>query len=68
MVLIAVPYHLDQRLERFDLGVPVDLEVTADLSESTGSWQRMAVLCQRVADAVAAAVCPPVVVSGDCMT
>ena len=30
MLLLAVPYHLDQRLEPFDLGVPADRKVTAD--------------------------------------
>src|SRR5215211_6789480 len=31
MVLLTVPYHLDERLDPFDLGVPADRELTADL-------------------------------------
>lgn len=66
--MIAVPYHLDQRLERFDLGVAPDVEVTAPLLPSAGPWQRMAMLYEQVAEVVAQATRPPVIVSGDCTT
>lgn len=70
-----MPYHLDERLPALEVGgVPVDREVTAPLPEG-GPWQRMAVLYERVAEAVAAELSAgdgaaplPVVVSGDCTT
>ncbi len=64
---ITVPYHLDERLEAFDTGLPVDLQVTADLPAAT-AWERMAILYDHVARAVAAQAAPLVVVSGDCTT
>ena len=67
-MLIAVPYHLGQRLESFDLGVAPDVEVTAVLPATVGPWQRMSVLYEQVAEAVAQATTPPVIVSGDCTT
>ncbi len=66
--MIAVPYHLDQRLERFDLGFVPDVEVTAPLPAAAGPWQRMAALYEQVAEAVAQATTRPVIVSGDCTT
>ena len=65
MWLVRVPYHLDQRLDPFDLGVPADQEVTADLPPGD-PWARMAVLYEQVAAAVGARVA--VVASGDCTT
>ena len=54
MATITVPYHLDERLEAFDTGLPVGHEVTATLPEAD-PWTRMAVLYDHVARAVAAA-------------
>jgi arginase len=65
MLLMAVPYHLDERLDPFDLGVPADREVTADLPAGD-PWTRMAALYEQVADAVGAG--GAVVASGDCTT
>jgi hypothetical protein len=48
---MAVPYHLDERLEGFTVGERVDREVTAELPDA-GPWQRMAVLYEQVAQAV----------------
>ena len=70
MTIIAVPYHLDERLPSFPLGVPVVREVTVELPAG-GAWERMAVLYERVAQAVHEAMgrgATPVVVSGDCTT
>ncbi len=64
---LAVPYHLDERLPGLTTGGPVDAELTADLPAGA-PWQRMAVLYERVASAVAAAPGRPLVVSGDCTT
>lgn len=62
-----MPYHLDERLDVFDLGLPVDHEVTARLPAGT-PWERMAVLYEQVARTVAAQDSPSVVISGDCTT
>lgn len=67
MAFTTVPYHLDERIEEFALGVPVEREITADLPPD-GPWQRMAVLYEQVAQAVASWRKPGVVVSGDCTT
>lgn len=67
MEILAVPYHLDERLEGFTVGERVDREVTAELP-SAGPWQRMAVLYEQVAQAIAAYAEPVLVVSGDCTT
>jgi arginase len=70
VTIIAVPYHLDERLPSFPLGVPVAQEVTVQLP-AVGAWGRMAVLYERVAQAVHDAMirsATPVVVSGDCTT
>ena len=73
-MIVAVPYHLDEALEEFDTGVPVDRVVRADLP-SGSPWHRMSVLYEQVAGVVAdvtatrsAGAAPPVVVSGDCTT
>ena len=67
MPTIAVPYHLDERLEAFEAGLPVDIEITVDLAD-TGSWNRMAKLYELVAQVVAAQAVPPLVIAGDCTT
>ncbi len=67
MSILAVPYHLDERLDGFETGLPADRQVTAALP-ATGPWQRMAVLYEQVADAVAEQPDRPVVISGDCTT
>lgn len=67
MGIIAVPYHLDERLEAFNAGRPIDREITAELP-SAGLWQRMAVLYEQVAEAVAGQSELACVVSGDCTT
>lgn len=67
MEILAVPYHLDERLEGFTVGDWVDREVTAELP-SAGPWQRMAVLYEQVAQAISAYAEPALVVSGDCTT
>jgi arginase len=65
MRLLSVPFHLDERLEPFDLGVPSDQEVTAVMPPGD-PWTRMAALYEQVATAVGAG--PAVVASGDCTT
>lgn len=66
MPIIAVPYHLDERLTGFAAGVPVDREVTVSLPPGD-PWTRMAALYERVAAAVGDTTCP-LVISGDCTT
>jgi arginase len=66
MLLLSVPYHLDERLDPFDLGVPADAEVTAADLPAGDPWHRMAVLYEQVAAAVGDR--PAVVASGDCTT
>ncbi|WP_299960257.1 arginase family protein [uncultured Modestobacter sp.] len=65
MRLLSVPHHLDERLDPFDLGVPADAFVTADLPPGD-LWARMAVLYEQVAGAIGAE--RVVVASGDCTT
>jgi arginase len=70
MTVIAVPFHLDEHLP--DLGLPLaaDRRIEPVLPAGTG-WERMAVLYEQVAGAVAADVGAgrvPVVLSGDCTT
>lgn len=43
MATIAIPSHLDKRLDVFDLGLPVDREVIARPPAGL-RWERMAVL------------------------
>lgn len=66
-MVISVPYHLDERIDDFDPGVPVDWEISAELPAG-GRWERMAALYEKVACAVAEQSMPPVVLSGDCTT
>ncbi|PZS30199.1 MAG: arginase [Pseudonocardiales bacterium] len=66
-MIVAVPYHLDDRLPGLDLGMLADHEVIVDLRTGT-AWQRMAVLYEQVARVVAGATSPPLIVSGDCTT
>lgn len=67
MATVAVPYHLDERLDGFDVGMVFDHEVTVDLPPG-GPWQRMAVLYEQVAQLVSGLESPIVVISGDCTT
>ncbi len=67
MVTVAVPYHLDERLTVFDLGVPIDREVTMDLPAGD-TWQRLAALYEQVARVVSNQDSALVVISGDCTT
>ena len=62
-----MPYHLDERLADFTVGVPVDHEVVVDLPEA-GPWARMAALYEQVAAVVSEQAEPPLVFSGDCTT
>ncbi|HEY0999154.1 MAG TPA: arginase family protein, partial [Streptosporangiaceae bacterium] len=70
MTVIAVPYHLDEYLPDLDLPCQPDEVVTARFPPGD-PWERLAVLYEEVARAVAADAgfggCP-VVMSGDCNT
>lgn len=70
MTIISVPYHLDEYLPDLDLPLEPDGVVTAHFPPG-GTWERLAVLYDAVARAVAADAgfggCP-VVMSGDCNT
>jgi hypothetical protein len=59
-MVISVPYHLDERIDAFDPGVPVDQEIVVELP-SARPWERMAALYEQVACAVAGQSAPPVV-------
>jgi arginase len=65
MRLLRVPFHLDEHLAEFDLGVPADADVTGDLPPGD-PWTRMAALYEQVATAVGNGAV--VVASGDCTT
>ena len=73
MSLLTVPYHVGQRLVPFELGVPADRELVAELPPGT-PWTRMVALYAYVRDAVAGELAstvgagPVVVASGDCTT
>jgi len=68
MVTVAVPYHLDERLVAFDVGVPVDREVMVELPAGD-AWHRMSALYEQVAQVVAGSPDQvPIVISGDCTT
>lgn len=70
VTVIAVPFHLDEHLPDLELPLSADRTIAPDLPPGT-PWQRMAVLYEEVAEAVAAearAGRVPVVVSGDCTT
>jgi arginase len=64
---VAVPYHLDQFIPGFDVGVPIDTEIRVDLPDS-GTWHRMGILYDHVAQVVSGHDLPVLVVSGDCTT
>jgi arginase len=68
MTIIGVPYHLDEYLPDLDLPLEPDEIITARFP-SGGAWERLAVLYDAVARAVAADAgfggCP-VVLTGDC--
>ncbi len=66
MLSISVPYHLDERVDGFAPG-PVDVTVLEELPAG-GPWDRMAVLYGAVADTVAEAGGPVLVLSSDCTT
>ena len=70
MTVIAVPYHLDEYLPDLDLPCEPDEVVTAQFPPGD-PWERLAVLYEEVAGAVASDAgfggCP-VVMSGDCNT
>nr|BFE64293.1 hypothetical protein GCM10020063_088190 [Dactylosporangium thailandense] len=65
--MILVPYHLDERLAGLEADLPAALDtvVTAELPDGD-IWTRLAALYERVADEVARAERPPIVLSGDC--
>jgi arginase len=67
MEIIGVPYHQDQLIPDFDVGVPVDHEVTVDLPDGD-AWRRMGVLYNEVARVVSEQAVPLLVVSGACLT
>lgn len=65
MTVLSVPFHLDERLADAPPVAP-DAVIAPDLPPGP-PWERMALLYERVADAVVAAE-RPVVFSGDCTT
>jgi len=66
--VIVVPYHQDELLPAGSLPVPGDGHRTVSPSLPDGDvWHRLTSLYDAVADEVAAAGTPPVVVSGDCL-
>jgi arginase len=67
MQTIGVPYHQDELIPGFDIGVPVDHEVMVDLPEAD-AWRRMGVLYEEVARVVSTHALPLLVVSGACLT
>ncbi|HYH29396.1 MAG TPA: arginase family protein [Pseudonocardia sp.] len=70
MTLIAVPFHLDEHLPELELPLPAARTIAPALPPGT-PWERMSVLHEEVATAIAAeagAGRVPVVLSGDCTT
>ncbi len=71
MTIVAVPYHIDELLNPFEVGVITDREVVVDLPTGT-AWDRMAAIYERVAQLVAHSLAEggqrPIVISGDCTT
>ena len=70
MIVLQVPYHLDEYLPALDLVLRAERVITADLP-SGDTWARLATIYRLVADAVGSATSDgtrPVVVSGDCLT
>src|SRR5829696_5593416 len=75
MARILVPYHIDERLDDFDIPLGSDLSVTVNDADGVGRfdgpWATMAALYEQVAKLVAADVdrgARPIVISGDCTT
>lgn len=70
MIVLQVPYYLDEHLPDLDLALRAEKVITADLP-SGDTWARLAAIYRLVADAVDSAasdgICPAVV-SGDCLT
>lgn len=66
MTTLAVPFHLDERLELFESPLPVRRTISPALPEGS-AWERMAALYEEVAAAVSDDPVP-LVVSGDCTT
>jgi len=67
---ILAPYHLDEQLADIEIPRTADLVISGSLPDG-GTWERMAALYDRVADAVAVEVREgkqPTVISGDCTT
>jgi arginase len=70
VTVIAVPFHLDEHLPGLELPLTADRTIAPELPAGTG-WERMGVIYEEVAAAVAAearAGRVPVVLSGDCTT
>jgi arginase len=70
VTVIAVPFHLDEHLPGLELPLAADRTIAPELPPGA-PWERMAVLYEEVAGAVATetrAGRVPVVVSGDCTT
>ena len=70
VTVIAVPYHLDEHLPDLELPLAADRTITPDVPPGA-PWERMAVLYEAVAEAVATEARGgrvPVVLSGDCTT
>lgn len=70
MTVISVPYHLDEHLPALAMPLPAGRTIVPELP-AAGPWERMAVLYEEVAAAVAAEVGAgqvPLVMSGDCTT
>jgi arginase len=68
--MIAVPFHLDEHLPELVLPLVPERSIVPALPPGS-PWERMAVLYDQVADAVAADVAAgqvPLVLSGDCTT
>jgi arginase len=67
METIGVPYHQDELIPGFDVGVPIDHEIKVDLPDGD-AWKRMGVLYNEVARVVSEHAPPLLVVSGACLT
>jgi arginase len=70
VTVIAVPFHLDEHLPALELPLTPQRTIAPELAPGS-PWERMAVLYDEVADAVAADVTGgrvPLVLSGDCTT
>jgi arginase family enzyme len=67
MKTIGVPYHQDELIPGFNVGVPIAHEVTVGLPDGD-AWQRMGVLYEEVAPVVSEHALPVLVISGACTT